>query len=458
MSDQVEPTERDADTTFEGWAELGWEERRARRVQRWTNPAGVTFVDDVARRGYEERVQLMVDALALRTPARVPISPMAGFFIPRYAGLTVKEAMYEYDKLRRAWIGYHDDFLPDFQASPTLPGLVYDLLGVRYMNWPGHGVDDDTPWQYVEAEYMRADEYDALIADPSAYFRRTLLPRIASGFEPLAVLDPFSDFVEGAALPFGLLPFADPAVLEGLRKLAAAGEATLEYLEVVAGARREVAGRLGLPVLASGAVKAPYDTLADTLRGTNGIIMDRFRQPAKILEAAERLVPLQIDLGLRQKASAESPLIWINLHKGAEGFMSDADFRQFYWPTLKAVVKGLVDEGVVPVLFAEGGYTKRLPVIVDDDLPAGSVIWWFDQTDMVAAKEAMRGYACIAGNVPSAMLAVGTATQVEDYVTKLLCDVAADGGFILGSGAVIDDAKPETVRAMISSGRAWSCR
>jgi uroporphyrinogen-III decarboxylase len=455
---EVERADEAADVTFEGWAELGWEARRARRFQRWMNPAGVAFVDDEARQGYQERVHMTLDALTLRIPVRVPVSPMGGFFIPRYAGFTVKEAMYDYDKLARAWASYHDDFQPDFQSSPTLPGLIYDLLGVRYMNWPGHGVDEDTPWQYIEAEYMRADEYDALIADPSAYFRRTMLPRIASGFEPLAALNPFSDFTEGAGLPFGILPFADPAVLEGVRRLTAAAQATLEYLEVVTEANREVAGRLGLPVLASGTVKAPYDVLGDTLRGTNGIIMDRFRQPAKILEAAERLVPLQIDLGLRQKASADSPLIWIPLHKGAEGFMSDADFRQFYWPTLKAVVKGLVDEGVVPVLFAEGGYAKRLPVIVDDDLPAGSVIWWFDQTDMVAAKEAMRGYACIAGNVPSAMLAVGSAEQVEEYVTKLLCAVAADGGLILGSGAVIDDAKPETVKAMISTGRHWNSR
>ena len=119
------------------------------------------------------------------------------------------------------------------------------------------------------------------------------------------------------------------------------------------------------------------------------------------------------------------------------------------------MLKGLVADGLVPVLFAEGGYNERLPVIADADLPAGSLIWWFDATDMEAARAALAGYACICGNVPGALLAVGTASQVEEYVSELLDAVAPDGGFILGTGSVIDDAKPETLRAMLETGRAW---
>ena len=42
--------------------------------------------------------------------------------------------------------------------------------------------------------------------------------------------------------------------------------------------------------------------LADTLRGTKGIMIDRFRRPDKILAAAERFVPLMIDFCVRQAA------------------------------------------------------------------------------------------------------------------------------------------------------------
>jgi hypothetical protein len=58
--------------------------------------------------------------------------------------------------------------------------------------------------------------------------------------------------------------------------------------------------RLGIPPELGGSAKAPCDILADTLRGTKGIMIDRFRRPDKILEATERLVPLTIDYAVRQ--------------------------------------------------------------------------------------------------------------------------------------------------------------
>ncbi|OFW56437.1 MAG: hypothetical protein A2133_11425 [Actinobacteria bacterium RBG_16_64_13] len=452
MSDANAPAQPDM---FEGWDRLDWRERRERRFQRWLSPPSVQFASDSARRGYGERVQLIIDAVMLRKPARVAVSPLMGFYVARYSGLTLKEAMHDYQKSAAALTKYYDDFLPDFQSMPASPAKVFDLLGLNFVNWPGHGLADQTPWQYVEAEYMRADEYDALIADPSDYFRRTFLPRIGAAFRPLAGLDSFASMMEASTLPFNILPFADPAVLAGVHRLAEAAQEALVYLMTTGAAGADAAGRLGIPALAGGMAKAPYDVLADTLRGTKGIVMDRFRQPEKILEAADRLVRPMLDWAVRQAAMADSPLVVFVLHKGSDSFMSDADFRTFYWPTLKAVIRGLIEEGIVPALFAEGRYNRRLEVIADEEIPAGSVMWMFDQTDMAAAKRALRGRACIAGNVPSSLLALGTPEAVEKYVTDLLDECATDGGFFLQSGAVVDDARPEALKAMIETGRNW---
>jgi uroporphyrinogen-III decarboxylase len=440
---------------FAGWEGLDWFERRARRLGRWLDAPDTGFATDDARATYRDRVQSVIDALELRKPARVPVVAQMGLYQARYAGLTVREAMYDYSKLAVAWKRFHEDFVPDFQSDVILPGLPLELIGGKYVTWPGQGVEDDAPWQYVEAEYMKPEEYDALIADPSGYFMRVLLPRIAGAFEPLAALDPFADIIEAAGLPYNLIPFADPAFLEAAQRLAAAGQATLDYIEAMDAMNADLAARLGMPPFLGGMVKAPYDILADTLRGTRGIVKDRYRRPDKILAAAERFIPLQVASAVRQTAGIDSPLVFMPLHKGADGFMSDADFREFYWPSLKAVILGQVEEGLVPILFAEGGFNQRLAVIADPDVPAGSVIWWFDATDMVAAKRALSGHACLCGNVPGALLAVGTAAKVEAYVRRLLDDVAGDGGFILGSGSVIDDASPETLHAMIDTGRTW---
>lgn len=443
------------DPTFDGWDQLKWRERRARRLRRWIGAKDVPFRTASAKSAYTERIQLLIDALRLLKPERVPVFPMTGFYPARYAGLSPKEAMHDYEKLAAAQTAFYEYFQPDFQSQPAPPAPVFDRLGLRFVQWPGHGVGDDAPWQYLEGEYMKADEYDALIADPSDYFRRVFLPRIGSAFAPLAGLESFANIMEASMIPANILPFAEPGLLEGMRRLADAAQESLRYLTVVGAANADAAARLGIPALAAGLAKAPYDVLADTLRGTKGIAVDRFRQPEKILMAMERLTPLMIDWAISQAAHADAPIIIFVLHKGADGFMSDADFRTFYWPTLKAVMKSLIEQGLVPMMFAEGGYDSRLEAIADDEIPVGSVIWLFDQTDMAAAKRALGGRACIAGNVPSSLLAVGTAQDVEQYVTKLLDDCAADGGFMLMNGAVVDDAKPETLKAMIDTGRAW---
>jgi uroporphyrinogen-III decarboxylase len=443
------------DPIYDGWDKLDWRERRERRYQRWLSAPGVEFQGEAARSQYTERIQLLIDVLALRKPARVPVGVLVGFFTGSHDGLTKKEFMCDYQKSAAALMKFHEEFRPDFQTPPVAPARVFEMLGFQFVDWPGHGLADNAPWQYREGEYMQADEYDALIADPETYFRHTLLPRFGTVFAPLAGLDPFSEMMEATSIPFSILPFADPAVAEAVQRIAEAARESWTYLMITGAAGMDAAARLGIPPMIAGLDKAPYDVLADTLRGTKGIVMDRFRQPEKILEAAERLVPVMTQWGIRQVDRAGVPLVTFVLHKGADTFMSDADFKTFYWPTLKKVMLGLIEQGVVPVMFAEGSYNKRLEVIADGDLPVGSVMWIFDQTDMAAAKRALGGRAAVAGNVPTALLALSTVEAVEQYVTDLLDTCARDGGFLLFNGAVLDDAKAENLTAMIETGRNW---
>ena len=72
---------------------------------------------------------------------------------------------------------------------------------------------------------------------------------------------------------------------------------------------------------------------------------------------------------------------------------------------------------------------------------------------MAKAKKALGGKACIMGNVPMSLLATGTVAQVKEYCKKLVDSVGRDGGYIMSSAAVLDDAKFENVRALIDSTR-----
>ncbi len=223
----------------------------------------------------------------------------------------------------------------------------------------------------------------------------------------------------------------------------------------IGAAGADAAGRLGMPTSFGGLAKAPYDILADTLRGTKGIMIDRFRRPEKILEACERLVPIVIDWCVRQAERPGGPLVIFVLHKGADSFMSDADFKTFYWPTLKAVMKGIIDQGIVPAMFAEGALQQAARHHQRPGHPHRQRALDVRPDRYGRAKQALRGHSCISGNVPTALIALSYRGRGQGLYHRSLETCAKDGGYILQNGAVLDDAKAENLKAMIDTGRDW---
>jgi uroporphyrinogen-III decarboxylase len=229
-----------------------------------------------------------------------------------------------------------------------------------------------------------------------------------------------------------------------------AGAEALQWAMATGAIEGELAAA-GFPQILGGFTKAPFDVIGDTLRGTKGIMLDLRRQPEKLLQAMEALVPLMIRMGVGAAQQTGHPIIFIPLHKGADGFLSDEQYKKFYWPTLRAVMVGLIEQGCIPLPAAEGGYGSRLQVI--RDIPKGSTLWMIDQTDMVQAKQALDGIACVLGNVPMDMLSLGTPEQVREYAQDLIKNANGNGGFIMGNGAFFDQAKPENVAAFVQTAK-----
>ncbi len=80
-----------SDPIFDGWNKLDWSERRERRFERWLAGRGVQFADDSIRQEYMDRVRLLIDAIMLKKPERVPVTANVQFFPARYSGLTKQE-------------------------------------------------------------------------------------------------------------------------------------------------------------------------------------------------------------------------------------------------------------------------------------------------------------------------------------------------------------------------------
>ncbi|AOW80876.1 uroporphyrinogen-III decarboxylase [Halodesulfurarchaeum formicicum] len=419
-------------------------------LENWEQGVGIDFVDEEAREAYQKRAGRIATAIRGGTPDQIPTVLSATFYPVFHAGITPETAMNDAEALGDAFEQTITDLEPDGQQTTAtlLPSAkMLDMLDYKLYAWPGDGASPTTGYQALEDDYMGPDQYEHFIQDPTDFWLREYIPEIVGELEGFRQLPKFTDLVEIPNIHLMALSFGLPEVQESLETLMEAGEEALRWHETVEGRAMGLVEQ-GYPRSFGGFAKAPYDVIADTLRGTHGASMDLKRNPDELLEATESLIPKMIDMGIRSAQGAGNPLVFMPLHKGADGFMSAEEFEEFYWGPLREVMEGLLDAGLVPWLFAEGGYNSRLDVIADQ--PEGNIVWQFDQTDMVDAKEILGDQVTIAGNVHSSLLNTQTPEEVTEYCEQLIDDVGPDG-FILAPGVALDEAEPANVKAMIDA-------
>ncbi len=431
------------------WKELTPDEKRQKRYNSWLSADDFQFSSPGAKEAYQQRVTRLGKALRLEQPDRVPVMlPMANF-PAYYAGDNLQQVMYDYDKLASAWLKVLDDFDMDTFRGPNLvyAGKVLELLDYKLYKWPGHGLGPEVAaYEFVEGEYMTADEYDDLIDDPSDFAMRTFIPRTIGTLGSFNKLLPFSAVL---GRPLGLVnPFMQPAVRAAFEALLEAGRETAKWQEAVRNCNR-VALAAGFPTIRGTLTTAPFDVIGDSLRGTRGIMLDMYRQPEKLLQALDRVADMMIKHAIADAAESPDVMVTFPLHKGDDTLMSSKQFETFYWPTLRKVVLALINEGLMVTLFAEGHYGSRLEMV--NDLPKGWVTWQFDQTDMGKAKQLLGASACLSGNVPTSLLCTGSPSEVKECCRRLIEVCAPGGGYILTGGAAATEVKAENLHAMMEA-------
>jgi len=395
---------------------------------------------------FKERVRRCLDVAALRVPDRVPVFGPYQLYPYTFAGVKFKDAMNDYALAREVCHKFQDYFQPDLDFGPILayPAPAMELLKINWFKWPGRGLDDHIMYQYIDSENMTAEEYDEFIYDPSHFIMYKWLPR---SFPPLKGLTNWPAIRRFMWFGWtgGFADLAATEVQEALRNAAAAGEELSRWFDSIAQYADEMKAK-GTPQLYAAFDWAPFDIIGDTLRGTRQILMDMRRRPDKLLEALEVATKIFIEYG-STAAGAELPYCWIWMHKATRNFMSDEQFKTFYWPFLRKGMLALIDKGIIPVIYCEADVESRLEHFAD--VPNGKVIYHVSTTDMIKAKSVLGGIAAIAGNVPNVLLLSGTPDDVRAYCKKLIDTAGKDGGFIMDAAVMLDEAKPENLKAMI---------
>jgi hypothetical protein len=435
------------------WSEMTPHEKREKRLNGWLNNWGAKFPSAEMEKAYRTRVQRQINVYNVTEPDRVPVNLPVGNLPLRMFGVTAYDAMYDIEKAIQATAKFNEKYAEELEYTAGFfysPGQVLDLLDYKLYAWPGHGLaKNGTSWQFIEGNYMRDDEYDDLIRDPSDFWIRTYMPRIFGALEPLKMFQPFTNITENVHVS-QFMPLASPQMQEMLQKMLDVGKEYQKQMQILA---RGGMGGMPLAFMGGGFAKAPFDTLGDTLRGTGDIMKDMFRRPEKLLKALDVLADLQIATVLKSPNIERLTTVMYPLHKGADGWMSQPQFDKFYWPSLKKVMNAFINEGLIQTMFAEGGYNTRLAHI--DEFPKGSVVWYFDRTDMSLAKKILGKKYCLQGNVPSSMIVTGHPADVKEYCRKLIQEIGKGGGFILSAGSVADNPKLENLQAMMAAVREY---
>lgn len=410
----------------------------------------------VANPAYDERLKRVMDCVSLKQPDRMPTALFAMFWPAKYGGISYKQLMYDHEELTSLMVRITQELEPDLVYPAMLTagfGPLLDATGYKQVEWPGHGVDENRAYQYLDREYMTADEYDDFLFDPTGFYFAKYLPRIASAFEGMEAIASYAGANYFGAV-YQTAIFADPRMSKAFGELVNAGQQTMGFF----GKHMQMMGQLaamGYPSGIGGFCIGAYDAIADFYRGATHMMTDLYRHGDKVLEVLDKMTVLTLRQLAAQKPTFLSPLIMIPVHWAPDAFMSQKQFEKFWWPSFRKLMVGIIDMGLVPMPLWESDCTKRLETI--KDIPAGKCIYWFERTDMTKAFEVLGDVVALRGNVHPSIMTTGTPEQVDADVKRLVDQVWNKGGnLILDCAFGIPDESPiENVRAMYAAARKY---
>ncbi len=356
---------------------------------------------------YAERLARYTTAMRNERPDRVPIRPFVAEFTARHTGFTCQEITHDYNKafeaVRRC--------AADFDWDAVVSNMVYvwtgltQAAGIRYYGVPGIDVPPDVGFQYLEPgedkAFMKADEYDELISDPTAFLYNVWLPRVSS---EVTAPGEASTYRSNLALVKGAM-------------------AMTQYFGAFGTQNDRLRSESGTVSAIAGIFKAPFDILADKLRGYVGLCMDMYERPKKVLEACEALMPHLYHVAKSTADPLQQVPIGYWMHRGCVPFVSHEQFGSHYWPTVRPIIEELWRHGQQTLFYAEGDWKHHLESF--RELPDRSVVYHVDQGDIFDVHSRLGDKFCLSGGVPNFLLGHRPAEDVRQFCKKVIQRVGA---------------------------------
>ena len=383
-------------------------------------------------------------AISLNEPDRVPFMPSMNNFYALHYGVTIKDAMTDPANLIGPLSKFVNDYDPDWVWNPALfPIKPMETIGSNQCRWPGPYWDlpDDTPYQYVDKEFLTEDDWDEYLADPTLFILRKVLPNKYKNLEGLKYINPYA--MTGHCI-LSYAQFANPAVAQALETLAQTGREVGEFMQKSIALSMSVI-EAGYPIWGAAPACIPFDDFADSVRGLMELCMDVCTDPEYVQEALEKWGDVSIPAAIETAKMARSEELTLPLHCGVDNFMSVENYEKYYWPTLKRTIMAAIKADLTPIVFCEGKYYTRLECLTD--VPKGKVLYIFEDVDFKEAKKILGPYAAIGGGMNTHTLMNGTPEDVEREVAEMFEIMAPGGGFVTSNSIALDYVSPENMHA-----------
>lgn len=392
---------------------------------------------DIEKR-YAERLKRYTTAMRNEKPDMIPIRPFVAEFTAKYAGYNCQQVTHDYNMAFEAACKCAADF--DWDA--VVANMVYvwtgltEAIGTNYYAVPGIEIGADTGFQYSEPKpenaFMKPEEYDLLIEDPTGFLFNTWLPRVSNDVTAVG----------------------EPSTFRSNMSFLKGGMAMMQYFTAFGPQIQRLREESSTVSAIAGILKAPLDIIADKMRGYLGLCDDLFERPDKVLAACEALMPHLLHVALSGADPDKNVPIAIWMHRGCVPFISPEQFDKFFWSTLKPIVQEIWKQGHQVLFYAEGKWAHHLDAFAE--LEDGSIIYHCDQDDIFEVHKKLGHKFCLSGGIPNYLLGIGTPKEVRDYCKKVIDGVAKDGGYIMDASAIIqNDAKIENIKAMTEFTREY---
>lgn len=357
-----------------------------------------------------EHIARLSTAVALGKPDRVPVVLGVDAFCAQHMGITIAEYISDLDKSSEIMLKSMLD-LGDVDGTllTIAPAHIVGPSFLCNMKLPGRELGENDMWQVDEVGAMTTEDYDMIIDKGWNYFFNDFLqnriPKAGADFQHF-----FSADLAKSGMNFvnaGILPFCPANVMP------------------------------------------PFDYFC-TARGLSKFMKDLFKMPDKVQAAAD-VAMVDILENLRQQIRAVKPFsVFVGAPRSASDMVSPKLWQRFIWPHLKKCVETVVEEGSFAYLHLDGNWERDLGQF--RELPKAKCIWGSDNaTNIFKIQEILGDHMCIFGDVPPALLVLGTPDEVYNYTTKLINEIGPSG-FILSEACYMPaNAKVENVKAMVAA-------